>query len=134
MPATPPAPAQVTFRHLTPSPAINDRIQAEYARLCRHCDDLISCSVTVETPAKHHLHGRRFRISIELIRPGGALVVDHEPPALRAILDEEGAGPSKHTEVDGAHRDAYVAIRDAFDIARRRLEDAVRRRRSRQRV
>jgi hypothetical protein len=35
----------------------------------------------------------------------------------------------KSTEVDSPHKDAYIALHDAFDIAHRRLEDHVRRER-----
>lgn len=109
-------PAQVTYRHLPPSPAITARILSEVAKLAHHRKDLTSCSVTVETPDRHHQHGRHFRIAIELILPGGVILVDHQPSARRALLQRANRAPGKQAEVDATHRDAYVTIRDAFDV------------------
>lgn len=126
-------PARFTYLHLPPSPAITARTQSEVAKLAHYRSDLTSCSVTVETPDRHHQHGRHFRIAIELILPGGVIVVDHQPSSRRALLQGSNRAPGKQEEVNATHRDAYVTIRDAFDVARRRLEDAVRRQRQHRR-
>jgi hypothetical protein len=46
---------------------------------------------------------------VELAVPGGTIVVNREPGE------------------DHAHEDLHVAIRDAFDAARRRLQDQMKR-------
>jgi cold shock CspA family protein len=55
-------------------------------------------------------HGDLFAVRLRITRPGqGEVLIDRNP-------DE-----------DHAHEDVYVAIRDAFNAARRRLQDNARR-------
>jgi cold shock CspA family protein len=46
-----------------------------------------------------------------------------------ALKDAEGHSHHKESEIESAHRYAQVAVREAFDVARRRLEDIARERR-----
>jgi cold shock CspA family protein/ribosome-associated translation inhibitor RaiA len=73
-------------------------------------DRLIGCDVVVEAPHRHSRQGNLFAVTVELHVPGGAPVV---------------AGRLHHD--DHSHEDVYVAIRDTFDAARRRLQDHARR-------
>ena len=57
--------------------------------------------------------------------PGEDVIVNHEP-TLDALSQP---APHKSDELDGRHKDAHVAIHEAFDVARRRLEDVARRQR-----
>ena len=52
--------------------------------------------------------------------PGKELVVTHVP-----TLAHEDQEWHKHLEVEGPHKDVYVAIRDAFKAMRRQLQDYV---------
>jgi hypothetical protein len=66
-----------------------------------------------------------LHIRVELSLPGEDMVVSHEPSP-----DATARSAShKSNEVDSRHKDAYVAIHEAFDVARRRLEDVARRQR-----
>lgn len=121
---------QISFRNMESSPAVVARIEAEVQKLHRYCPDIVNCRVIVESLHQHHRRGRHFQIHIELHVPGGEIAVCHEPPA-RQVLDNEGAkSATKRMEVDAPHKDAYVAIRDAFAAARRRLQARVGRRRT----
>jgi cold shock CspA family protein len=71
----------------------------------------MSCRVVVECRNPRHHQGNLFRIRVDLKVPGREIAV--------------GCDPAAHH----AHEDVYVAIRDAFDAARRLLEDHVRERR-----
>lgn len=102
-------PVSVTFRHMAPSPAMEARIRDKAARLERFCNEIISCRVAVEAAHRHGHHGHLYHLRIDLQVPGEEIVVSRDPPR-----------PS--------HEDAYVALRDAFDAARRQLEDYMRRR------
>jgi cold shock CspA family protein len=53
----------------------------------------------------------------------------HEPSLHQAIQQMELDEGQKQLEVDAPHDDLYVAIRDAFAAARRRLQDYARRQR-----
>ena len=98
-------PLQITARDLSLSEAAEDEIRAKAANLDTYYDGIMGCRVVVEGPGRHHRKGP-FRVRIDLSVPGAELVVD------------------RHADVD-----LYVAIRDAFDAARRRLEDYARRQR-----
>jgi len=126
--SSPSVPIQLGFRNMEPSPAVAARIEAEVQKLRRYCPDIVGCRVIVESLHQHHRRGQHFQIHIELWVPGSEIAVCHEPPA-RQVLNNAGAkSASKRTEVDAPHKDAYVAIRDAFAAARRRLQDRVGRR------
>ena len=98
---------QVTFRDMPHSDAIEAEIRRRAAKLEAFCDRIISCRVTVETPAGHKQQGKLFSAHVDLKVPG-----------------EEIASTRRNE-----HEDVYVAIRDAFDAVRRRLEDHTRRQR-----
>jgi len=102
---------QITFRNMSPSDAMEQNIRERIAKLDEFYDRIMSCRVMVEAQHKHHHQGNVYHVRIDLTTPGHELVVSRDP--------------SK----DHAHEDAYVAIRDAFDAARRQLEDSARRQR-----
>ena len=105
------APLQITFRHMDSSEAVAARIRERAVELERFLDRIISCRVVVECRHPRRQHGNLFRLRIDLKVPGRAIAVGRDPAAHQA------------------HEDIYVAIRDAFDAARRVLEDHVRERR-----
>jgi ribosomal subunit interface protein len=90
---------------MDPSPAVEARIRKKAEKLERFHDRIIGCTVVVEAPHRHHHKGKLFSVKVEISVPGEDVVVDHAKPA------------------DHAHEDVYVAIRDAFNAAVRRLED-----------
>ena len=96
---------QVTFRDMPHSEAVEAEIRRRAEKLEEFCDRIMSCRVTVETPAAHKHQGRLFSVHVDLKVPG-----------------EEIASTRRHE-----HEDVYIAVRDAFDAVRRRLEDYVRR-------
>lgn len=100
-------PFNTTFKGLPRSDALLDWIQQWVDRLERHHPQLLGGHVTVEAPHRHHRQGRRFHVRIVLDLAGEELVV------------------SRSADQDGAHENAFVAVRDAFRAARRRLEDRV---------
>lgn len=102
-------PLQITFRDMTPSAAIDARIRERAADLERFYDRITRCHVVVHAPHRRHNQGTLFHVRIDMTVPGSELVVNREPAAHHA------------------HEDVYVAIRDAFDAARRQLEDYARR-------
>jgi len=104
-------PLQVSFRHMEHSETIEALVREKASRLDEFATQIMSCRVVVEPVGKHHLHGNLYEVRIDIMVPGEEIAVTREP--------------SEHTE----YKDIQVAIRDAFDSARRRLEDYVRRRR-----
>jgi cold shock CspA family protein/ribosome-associated translation inhibitor RaiA len=98
-------PLQITARDVSLSEAAEGDIRAKAANLDTYYDGIMSCRVVVEGPVRHHRKGP-YTVRVDLTVPGAELVVDRQ-----------------------ADEDLYVAIRDAFDAARRRLEDYARRQR-----
>ncbi len=103
-------PLQITFRNVPSSVAIEAKIREKTEKLNKLYSRLMGCRVAVEAPHRHH-QGNLYHIRIDLTVPGGELVVNRTP--------------SGHQ----AHEDIYVALRDAFDAAKRELQDYVRRQR-----
>jgi len=98
-------PLQISFRGMESSQAVEERVHERIARLERVFDRITSCHVTIEAPHRHHQNGRIYEVKVDLRVPGAELVTKQE-------------GSNDH-----AHEDVYVALRDAFDAAERRLED-----------
>jgi cold shock CspA family protein/ribosome-associated translation inhibitor RaiA len=120
-------PTQITFRNMDSSPAVEARIREEAEKLSEFYDGMMGCRVMVEIPHQHHQRGKRFHIRIDLTVAGGEIVVKHEPSLHGSIQQTEREQRKKLQEIAAPHKDIYVAIRDAFKAARRRLQDYARR-------
>ena len=70
-----------------------------------------------------------MRVRIELSLPGEDVVVSHAPALHSRVTDTSELSRRKMDEIDAVHKDAAVAIHEAFDAARRRLQDAARKQR-----
>ena len=93
-------PLQIPFRDMPHSDALETHIREKAQKLEQFYPGLIGCRVVVEQVGKHHHQGNPFNIRIDLTVPRAEIVVDRQE-----------------------NEDAYVALRDAFDAAKRRLED-----------
>jgi cold shock CspA family protein len=123
----PAIPIQVTFRGMRHSDSLETIVRDRVAWLERFYPNVVRCRVTMARPHKHRHDGRHYHLRIELTVPGGSpIVVNHEPTQHGALKDDEQLAHHKETEAAGAHRHAAIAIHDAFDAARRRLEDFAR--------
>ena len=128
-------PLTITFRNMTSSASVENQIHEKAEKLASFCDRIMKCRVIVEAPHRHHHKGQAFQIHIDLSVPGKQIVIKHAPKQLAAVKLAEGS-VSENEMVEnheaskqGAHADVYVAIRDAFDAAGRKLQDYVRRQR-----
>jgi ribosomal subunit interface protein len=99
-----PASLQITLRDMPNSEALETHIRDKVKKLEGLFSHVISCRVVVEMPHRHHQQGKQFDVKIDLGVPGNEIVVNRHH-----------------------HEDPYVALRDAFDAARRQLEDYVHR-------
>jgi ribosomal subunit interface protein len=96
-------PLQITIRDIEHSEALETHIRDKANKLEEFCKQITSCRVVVEMPHKHHHQGKQFNVRIDIGVPGNEIVVNRDH-----------------------HEDVYVALRDAFDAAKRQLEDYVR--------
>ncbi len=97
-------PLQITSRDFTLTDPIETQIRKHAEALESFFDHLTGCHIVLEAPTvHHHRKGGPFNVRIILDVPRTQLTVNHQ-----------------HAE------DLSVAVRDAFDAARRKLEDYVR--------
>ena len=120
-------PVQVTFRNLAHDEALEQEIRDQVSWLEQFYAGIVRCHVLVEVPHRHRHDGRHFHVRIDVTVPGGPpIVVSHEPSLHGRSKDVEGEAHRKEDEIQSVHRYATVAIHEAFDIARRRVEDFAR--------
>jgi cold shock CspA family protein len=120
------APSEVTEAHI--------RELAE--KLDTFCDEIMGCRVLVEIPHQHHRKGKLYHVRIDLTVPGAEFVIKRAPKLVtdtptrfRKAPDEVQVEESRELSKYAVHDDIQLAIRDAFDAARRKLQDYARRRR-----
>jgi|tagenome__1003787_1003787.scaffolds.fasta_scaffold20890638_2 ribosomal subunit interface protein len=97
---------QITARDVPHSEALEAHVRQKAEKLAVFYPHIMSCRVVIDVPHKHKQQGRAFYIRLDITVPGKELAVTHEP-----------------------NEDVYVALRDAFDAAKRQLEDYGRRQR-----
>jgi len=100
---------QITFHGVEHSDAVENHIRKKIIKLEKFAGRLTSCRVTVESPHKHDYKGRLYNIKIDLTLPGHEIVIN------------------RNSHMDHSHEDIYVAIRNSFRDAKRRLQDCMRR-------
>jgi ribosome-associated translation inhibitor RaiA/cold shock CspA family protein len=93
-------PPEIAFRNIEPTDALRALIDEGIDSLEKVHPRLTSCRVMVEENTRGFPHVR-----LDIAVPGSELVVHEEPP------------------VDAAHREVTLAIREAFDVARRQLRE-----------
>jgi ribosome-associated translation inhibitor RaiA len=104
-----PAEVQISFRGMEPSPSAEAQVRRRVEELQQISDRVSSFRIVLGADHRHHRKGRIYYAHVDLALPGGNIVVSREPGE------------------DHAHEDMHVSIRDAFDTARRRLQDHLRR-------
>jgi ribosomal subunit interface protein len=99
-------PLQITTRNFELPETFREDIRNKAENLDKYYDRIMRCRIMVEVPHHHRHEGALYNVSIDMTVPGAELVIKREP-----------------------RKDINVAIRDAFDAARRKLEDFARRQR-----
>jgi len=99
-------PLQITFRNMPSSEAIEAKINEKAAKLEKYFSRIMSCRVVVEESQRRQHQGKLFSVHIDITVPGKELAVTREE-----------------------NEDPYVAMRDAFNTAARRLEEHARQKR-----
>jgi ribosomal subunit interface protein len=98
-------PLQITFRDIPQSDAVEAAIREKAEKLDQFFDKIMTCRVMVEAPHGHKHKGHLYHVRVDLTVPGTELIASRSP------ADHQ------------AHEDIYVAIRDAFDAAKRQLQE-----------
>jgi len=114
---------------MPPSGSLESEARTRAAWLETYYPNIIGCRVLVEIPHRHRSRGRHVRVHIELSLPGEDIVVNHEPTLHATLKDVEEDGHSKGDDVEAVRKYALVAVHEAFDTTRRRLQAFVDRQR-----
>jgi cold shock CspA family protein/ribosome-associated translation inhibitor RaiA len=122
-------PVQVSFRNMPHSDAIEATVREEAAHLDSYYNHIMGCRVMIEVPHRHREEGEHHHVRIYLTVPGGEIVVKREPSLHARQQDVEEEERTKDREIEASHKHIQVAIREAFDTVRRRLQDYARRQR-----
>jgi ribosomal subunit interface protein len=99
-------PLQIRAHGVSISDVVKEDIREKAASLDQFSDQIMACRVTVNSPSRRQHQGVRYNVRVDLTLPGDEIVVKRQ-----------------------LHEDLYVAVRDAFDSARRLIEDYERKRR-----
>jgi ribosome-associated translation inhibitor RaiA/cold shock CspA family protein len=100
-------PLEIVFHNLESSAALEADIRERFAKLEKRYDRLVACRISVEALHKQHRTGNVYEVHIDMLVPGGELVVSKEPHKAK----ERYANP-----------DVYTSVRDAFKAAERQLK------------
>jgi ribosome-associated translation inhibitor RaiA len=104
-------PLQVVFEHIAHVDYIEERVRQEVEKLEQFYDHIMSARVVIARPQHTHHKGDTYSVRLHLTVPGA-----------------EDIAVSRDLAVTGRHEDVQVTITDAFDAARRQLQDLVRKR------
>lgn len=93
-------PLQISFQDVPQSEALESRIREKAARLGTFYPRIMSCRVAVQATDRHKHQGKHFAVRLDVRVPGKEIVASRDN-----------------------HEDVYVALREAFDAAKRQLEE-----------
>ena len=93
-------PLQITSRNVSLSENAEQTIREKAAKLDQFYDRIMGCRVLVEAPHRHQNQGNHYNVRLDITVPGSELVIKREE-----------------------NEDLYVAIRDAFEAAKRKVKE-----------
>ena len=93
-------PVQIVSRDLYLSKHLETSIHEKASKLVTFYSRITRCRVVVESPTHHHWKSKSYKVRIDLSVPGAELVVNHHE-----------------------NQDLKIAIRDAFEAAKRQLQN-----------
>jgi ribosome-associated translation inhibitor RaiA len=96
---------EIRFRDFHPSAQLAADVREDAEKLSQFYDRIQSCRVTVEAPHRHQTKGKRFHVRIHIAVP------------------DETIDVARDADEDPGHQDIRAALRDAFDAARKQLQE-----------
>ncbi|MGB1091770.1 MAG: HPF/RaiA family ribosome-associated protein [Oceanobacter sp.] len=93
----------ISFRDIEHSDAVEQKIREKAAKLTSTFDDITGIRAVVALPHNHSYKGKLAHVSLEIGLPGETVAITHDC----------------HDNSD--HENMYVAVRDAFEKASRKV-------------
>jgi hypothetical protein len=119
---------QIIFRNMAVAPTLEREVHARAAWLETFYGAIVGRRVLIEFPHRHRSKGRPVHIRIDLAVPGEDIIVDQNTTRHFSGRGSQADRAHRAEALKSAHQDVVAAIHDAFDVARRRLEDFARKR------
>ncbi len=101
-------PLEISFHGIDLHQGLHELVASKLGTLERTCGHISSCRVAVEQPQHHRRNGNAYRVRIEM----------NVPPSHSVVVVHESLGGPVHEQME-------AAVREAFVIARRRLQKLV---------
>jgi hypothetical protein len=120
--------ADITYRNMAGSAWLDAEIQKRVAKLTTFFPDILSCKVLVEIPHRHHEQGNHFHVRIDLTVPGEKIVAG-QAPSLHLVQPDADTTRERQSRKTAERKDAALALRQAFEAAKRQLREYARVRR-----
>jgi ribosome-associated translation inhibitor RaiA len=95
-------PVHLVLKGMPTSEALATAVDELVEKLERVHSRIERCDVLVDVPHQHQRRGRQFHVRIRVAIPGNDVVISHDSA--------------------GDHDDPYIAVRDAFAAAERKLD------------
>lgn len=95
---------EISFRDIDHSDAIEHQIRQKALKLTNRYDDITGIRAVVALPHNHSNKGKIAHISLEIGLPGELIAITND----------------NHDNRD--HENMYIALRDAFDKAQRKID------------
>lgn len=99
---------KIQYLGFAESNAVSAAVWDYVVNLEKFYSQIMSCHVIISNPPRKHQKGGIYHVKIRMHMAGADIIIDKEPGA------------------NHAHEDVYVALRDAFDAAKRKVEDFAR--------
>ena len=95
-------PIIINFLHMDRSEALESMLRERAEKLAHVHPAVTGCHVTIEPEGRHQHQGRKYAVRLDVQLKGKKVVINRTP-----------------------HEDAFVAGRDAFDAAKRTLDEDI---------
>lgn len=97
-------PLKIDYKNYPENRDLNPLIQEQVDKLEKHFQRITSCHVVISKPHNHHHNGHNYHVHLDVHLPGNVIAITRE------------------SERDERHEEIEPAIRDAFKIAKRQLQ------------
>jgi ribosome-associated translation inhibitor RaiA len=98
-------PLQLEFRNMDHSGALEAAVRERIDKLEPFADSIIRCRAIIELPRRRIAQGEVYHVLLDIEVPGSEIIVTRDPRPLEA------------------HVDPFLAVKQAFDVAERQLQD-----------
>ncbi len=105
-------PVKISSRNFPLTEGIESQVAQEVGKLERVSARILRCEVTLDVRHRHKRKGRIYHVQLRICLPKHDIFINREP------------------ELNPAHSSFPLALRDAFHVGKRRLEEEMEKRRA----